>query len=147
MPQLVCKATVLNFQLHIPIPDVLIDRSLHGQVDGHAGLELVAPVGAVEGDTSQEGVVLFDLELDVVAGLADAAGGAGDLDGLAEEGGFGVAGAEGAEALHGGDDGLVEITEGGEAVEFDFFFEHFVGDDLPGVMAEGLAEVRLPAKT
>ena len=49
-----------------------------GEIDFQAGGEVVEPVGVVERDAAHEGVVLFDLELDVVAGFAYAAGGAGD---------------------------------------------------------------------
>src|SRR6266513_1988729 len=89
---------VFDFQLHVAVAVVFVDAGFDGKVDFQAGGEVVEPVGLVEGDAAHEGVVLFDLELEVVGGFAYAAGGAGDFDGLAEENWSAVALAEGAES-------------------------------------------------
>src|SRR6266540_2171501 len=100
-----CNTEILHLELH-RLPAVeFVDHRLGGEVEAGTGLQLVGGVAAVEGDAADEQDVLFDGELEVVAGFADAARGAGQLDGLAAEQGLGVGGAEGAQALEVGDEG------------------------------------------
>src|SRR5688572_25337563 len=97
--ELLTGAEVFDFQLDVSVAVVFVDAWLHGEVDLHAALELVAPLAVIEGDAAHEGAVLLHLYLHVVTVFADAAGCAGDFDGLAKKLGLGVAGAEGAETV------------------------------------------------
>ena len=89
----------VSFELDAGAAHVLVDLGLDGDVDDRAGAELVDHVAEIEGDALHARLALLDEELEVVAGLADAAGRAGDGQAAAAEQRLAVGVAERAEAL------------------------------------------------
>src|SRR6478736_8242147 len=69
---------VFYFELHARPAHVFVDLGFDGDIDDRARAELVDHRAEVEGDALHARAALLDEELEVVAGLADAAGRAGD---------------------------------------------------------------------
>src|SRR3954449_2510256 len=76
---------VLHLQLDVAAAVELVEGGLDREIDGGAGLEVGVHRAVAEGDALERVVALANEDLEVVAGLADAARGGGDLEVAAAE--------------------------------------------------------------
>ena len=120
---------ILHFQLHARVAVVFVDLWLNGQVDLSAGRELVEQMSGAEGNASHVGISLADVELEMIAGFADAARGTGELDIAQAERGLAVAVAERAQAREIANQRFGHVGQLGQAFELQFGREHFRCDD------------------